>query len=252
MNVIAVWFSCGAASAIAAKLTIEKYGKYHKILIVNNPIKEEHPDNFRFLQDVQNWLDHEILFASSKEYPSKSIVEVFDKRKYMSGRLGAPCTMILKKQARYNFEDTHKIDFNVLGFTLEEQNRHDRFIKFEKNNLLPVLIEANITKGRCFELLKESNIKLPEIYNLGFPNANCIGCVKSQSPTYWNLVRVKFPEIFKERAEQSRRIGCKLVKVKGKNIYLDELSENENGRKIKSYDCGMFCDLDYNYNKFIR
>ena len=28
---IAVWFSCGAASAVAAKKTIEKYGKTHKV-----------------------------------------------------------------------------------------------------------------------------------------------------------------------------------------------------------------------------
>ena len=36
---IVVWFSCGAASAVAAKLTVEKYGKHNNILIVNNPIK---------------------------------------------------------------------------------------------------------------------------------------------------------------------------------------------------------------------
>ena len=44
---IAVWFSCGAASAVAAKKTIEKYGKTHKVLIVNNPVVNEHHDNLR-------------------------------------------------------------------------------------------------------------------------------------------------------------------------------------------------------------
>jgi hypothetical protein len=75
---------------------------------------------------------------------------------------------------------------------------------------------------------------LPLIYSLGYPNANCIGCVKSQSPTYWNLVRKTFPDVFEERAIQSRRIGCKLVKLKGKRIYLDELLETDKGGKIKS------------------
>lgn len=46
--IIAVWFSCGAASAVAAKLTVEKYGETHKVLIVNNPVKEEHEDNLNF------------------------------------------------------------------------------------------------------------------------------------------------------------------------------------------------------------
>jgi len=44
-KIIVVWFSCGAASAVAAKKTIEKYGSSNTIRIVNNPIKEEHEDN---------------------------------------------------------------------------------------------------------------------------------------------------------------------------------------------------------------
>ena len=35
---IAVWFSCGAASAVAAKETIEKYGNTNTVRIINNPV----------------------------------------------------------------------------------------------------------------------------------------------------------------------------------------------------------------------
>lgn len=38
---IAVWFSCGAASAVAAKRAVEIYSNNFNILIVNNPIDEE-------------------------------------------------------------------------------------------------------------------------------------------------------------------------------------------------------------------
>jgi hypothetical protein len=239
---IAVWFSNGAASAVAAKLTVDKYRDTHNILIVNNPIKEEHEDNLRFKSDIQSWLSQPIIEAKCKEYPNASIVEVFDKRKYMSGRKGAPCTMLLKKQARYEFELSHNIDWHVLGFPIEEIARHERFTKFERSNVMPVLIDAKLTKIDCFETLIKSGIKLPYIYKLGFPNANCIGCVKSQSPTYWNLVRRTFPEVFNQRVEQSRRIGCKMVKVKGKNTYLDELLPTQKGGKIKSWECSIFCD----------
>ena len=242
---IAVWFSCGAASAVAAKLTVEKYGKTHNILIVNNPIKEEDFDNLRFKKDVEKWINCSVIEAKCKEYPSASIVDVFNKRKYMSGRKGAPCTMLLKKQARYEFEITHKIDWHVLGFTIDEIDRHERFIKFERSNLIPILIENKLTKGNCFDILSDAGIELPRIYKFGFPNANCIGCVKSQSPTYWNLVRDKFPLVFNERSEQSRKIGCKLVKIKGVNTFLDELKASDKGGKIKSYDCGIFCDVKY-------
>jgi hypothetical protein len=117
-----------------------------------------------------------------------------------------------------------------------------RFNTGERGNTIPVLIAELLTKQDCFKIVEKAGIKLPLIYSLGYPNANCIGCVKSQSPTYWNLVRKTFPDVFEERAIQSRRIGCKLVKLKGKRIYLDELLETHKGGKIKSYECGIFCD----------
>jgi hypothetical protein len=239
---IAVWFSCGVASAVAAKKTIEKYGETHNILIVNNPIKNEHPDNLRFLSDVENWLGYKIIKAVNKNYPNADIVEVFDRAKYISGVAGARCTMELKKEARYQFEKENKIDWHVLGFTIDEWERQKRFSTFERSNTIPVLITELITKDDCFKIIEKAGIKLPIIYLLGYPNANCIGCVKSSSPTYWNLVKKTFPDIFKERAVQSRRIGCRLVKVKGKRKFLDELLETDKGGKIKSWDCGIFCD----------
>lgn len=99
-----------------------------------------------------------------------------------------------------------------------------------------------VTKKDCFNTLAKSKILTPRIYALGYPNANCIGCVKATSPTYWNLVRQTHPEVFEQRAEQSRRIGCKLVRVKGKRIFLDELKTTDVGGNIKSWECGIFCN----------
>jgi hypothetical protein len=238
---IVVWFSCGAASAVAAKLTVEKYGETHNILIVNNPIKEEDSDNIRFKNDVAKWIGMEVIEAKNKDYPNASIVEVFDKRNFMSGPKGAPCTMLLKKEARYQFELKHEIDWHVLGFTADETDRHEKFIKTERANTLPVLIDAGYTKTMCFDELVMAGIELPAMYK-NYPNANCPGCVKATSPTYWNMVRKVHPEVFSKRAKQSRRIGAKLVRLKGKRIFLDELPENAKGGKIQTYECGIFCD----------
>jgi hypothetical protein len=240
---ITVWFSCGAASAVAAKKTLELYGDSNKVIIVNSPVKEEHEDNQRFLKDVETWLRVSILTATNRRFPDASAITVWDKRKYMSGIKGAPCTSELKKNARFQFEMSNPSDHIVLGFTADEKERHERFTLSERSDVLPVLIDLNITKQDCFHILLDAGLKLPEVYSLGFPNANCIGCVKSQSPTYWNLVRRKFPDIFEERAKQSRELGCKLVVVKGKRIFLDELNPKQKGGKIKSWDCGIFCDI---------
>ncbi len=239
---IAVWFSCGAASAVAAKKTVERYHLTHKIYIVNNPVKEEDADNRRFLKDVEKWIGVKILEECNYELGTISAVDVWNKRQYMSGVKGAPCTLLLKKAARYLFEKRHQIDWHVLGFTFDEKDRHENFTKFERENVIPILIEEKLTKTDCFKLLEAAGIDLPRIYKMGYPNANCIGCVKATSPTYWNHVRKMHPSVFQERAEQSRRIGARLVRYKGKRIFLDELPADAVGAKMKSYECGIFCD----------
>ena len=88
-DMIAVWFSCGAASAVAAKLAIDKYAKNCNVRIINNPVIEEDADNKRFLKDVEGWLGVSIESAVNKKYPSCSAEDVWEKRKFMSGPLGS-------------------------------------------------------------------------------------------------------------------------------------------------------------------
>lgn len=243
-KVIAVWFSCGAASAVAAKMTVNQYGEKFDVRIINNPVDEEDEDNVRFLNDIAAWVGQPIIKAPNSELGHTSAVRVWDDRKYMSGIKGAPCTVMLKKSARHEYESKNKIDFHVLGFTSDETTRHDRFVKFERENTIPVLIDAGITKAMCFDIIREAGIELPNAYKLGYENANCIGCVKATSPTYWNHVRKMNPDVFLARAEQSRRLGVRLVRHKGKRIFLDELPPDAKGQKMISYECGIFCDTN--------
>ena len=241
---IAVWFSCGAASAVAAKLTLDKYSHNNKVSILNNPIKEEDEDNQRFLRDCEKWLGVKIEHVVSKKYPDQSCVDVWSARRFMSGPKGAPCTLELKKKARQEWENINKPDYTVLGFTSEETNRANRFRLTERDTLLTPLIEEGFSKENCFDLIQEVGLSLPNIYKMGYPNANCIGCVKAGSATYWSLVRTQHPDVFQQRAEQSREIGSKLVYYKGKRIYLDELPEGAKGNSLKNYnfECGIFCE----------
>jgi PP-loop superfamily ATP-utilizing enzyme len=63
MNRVIVWFSCGAASACAAKLAVEKYGLSCEVVYCNT-MPSEHPDNFRFFSDVQQWIGKPIKVIS--------------------------------------------------------------------------------------------------------------------------------------------------------------------------------------------
>ncbi len=132
----------------------------------------------------------------------------------------------------------------MLGFTSEEEGRHERFVRTERENVLPVLIDAQYSKLDCYQLLRANGIKPPRVYEMGYPNANCIGCVKASSPTYWNHVRKMHPDVFKERASQSRELGAKLVRVNNERIFLDELHPDALGKPMKNLDfeCGLFCE----------
>jgi len=243
-DVIAVWFSCGAASAVAAKLTLDKYASTARIRILNNPVVEEDADNRRFLLDVQAWLGVEIETVAARRYPLQSARDVWEQRSFMSGPKGAPCTIELKKRARQDWEAENRADWHVLGFTADEKTRHDRFVLTERSNVLPVLIDNGVTKNDCYAILQDAGLTLPRVYRMGYPNANCIGCVKATSPTYWNHVRQQHPDVFQDRAEQSRRLGARLVRVDNRRVFLDELDPAAKGRSMKSMDidCGIFCE----------
>jgi hypothetical protein len=244
-DVIAVWFSSGAASAVALKKTVERYGNLCTIRAVNNPINEEDADNRRFLRDVERWVGVTVEYATNPHYPNASAVEVWDRRGGMSFPHGAPCTVSLKKEARQQWENRNQVDWHVLGFTADEVRRHERFTLTERPNVLPVLIEAGLSKEDCFTILRDAGIELPRVYAMGYPNANCIGCVKATSPTYWNHVRQQHPAVFDVRAEQSRRLGAKLARVNNKRVFLDELDPAATGnplKAMKTVECGLFCE----------
>jgi hypothetical protein len=243
-DVIVVWVSFGAASAVAAYETIRRYGATCDVRLVNNPIIEEDEDNRRFGRDLEKWLGQPIIEHRNPRYPSASAVDIWDQRGAMVFPNGAPCTAHGKKEARQDYEKHNRVDWHVLGFTADEERRYARFTTTERPNVLPVLIEAKLTKSDCAKVLELHGVALPRVYAEGYPNANCIGCVKATSPTYWNLVRRTRPETFEARAEQSRRLGARLVRYRGKRIFLDELPADAVGRPLKTMtiECGVFCE----------
>ena len=246
---VVAWFSCGAASAVAAKLASIKYPN---LRIVNNPVAEEHEDNQRFLLDVEKWIGINIETAKNLSFPDNSAESVWRKRRYMAGNKGAPCTSELKKESRRTWEDLNQWDgWHVFGYTIEEKHRHQRRVA-DGMKILSILIDVGMTKQNCFDTIKAAGIELPKVYSIssrfgsGYPNANCIGCVKASSATYWNHVRETFPEVFEARAKLSRELGARLVRNKGERIFLDELPSDARGRDMKTMkvECGITCGKD--------
>jgi hypothetical protein len=238
-----VWFSCGAPSAVAAKIALRDFGSTHEVLIVNCDTRpSEHSDNWRFCLSVERWIGRDITYIRNEKY--KTIDDVFEKERYMSGIAGARCTTELKKVPRLNF--ARPDDIHVFGYTVGEWKRAK---DFAANNpelrLRWLLIENLITKAECLDIIAKADIDLPVMYQLGFDNNNCPGCVKASSPWYWSQIRKHFPEVFARRARQSREIGCRLVEISHhKRIFLDELPDREfkkTKRDKENLSCGPEC-----------
>ena len=109
---------------------------------------------------------------------------------------------------------------------------------FKFENCFP-LIERSLTKQDAHGICAELGIGRPLMYDLGYNNNNCIGCIKG-GIGYWNKIRVDFPEVFESRAKLERDIGYSILK----DCFLDELEENR-GRMSDEIpiDCNIFCQL---------
>jgi 3'-phosphoadenosine 5'-phosphosulfate sulfotransferase (PAPS reductase)/FAD synthetase len=236
MRVIS-WFSCGAASAVATILAAIKYGEIEAVYC---RVVEEHEDNLRFLDEFTQVTGIPVKIIMDEPHEG-SIYKVFMKRGFIKNQYGAPCTMILKKDMRKAYQRPD--DIQIFGYTAEEQDRADRFIDGNNDvNEEFILIDNNVSKQDCYAHLSRLGLKLPAMYQLGYSNNNCIGCVKG-GMGYWNKIRKDFPDRFDKMAKAERLIGHAVNKDDKGPVYLDEL-DPKRGRFKQDMpaDCGFTCE----------
>lgn len=236
------WFSCGDASAVAAKLAVDKYGADCEVCYCDT-FAYEHSDNRRFFADVERWIGRSITVLKSDEYTD--IYDVFRRTKWLVGPAGARCTTELKKAVRMAYQRVD--DRQIFGFTVEEQKRVDQFRRNNPDIYAEFpLVEAKLTKVDCHRIVRDAGIEMPAMYKLGYTNNNCIGCVKG-GMGYWNKVRRDFPDHFNQMAAMERELDAAICHTEGpartrQRVFLDELPPHA-GRYQGEPDieCGVFC-----------
>jgi len=236
------WFSAGAASAVATKLALNKYRKDEEVKVLYCDTGIEHKDNLRFLKDCEVWFGCKITILKNKKY--KNCWEVWEKTRFLVSPQGARCTTEMKKRLRRQVENFG--DVQIFGFTAEEKKRAERFsLNNPEVKIDNLLIENNLTKKDCFQLLRKAEIARPEIYDLGYKNANCIPCVKG-GMGYWNKIRKDFPDDFHRMAKLERELGIAMLKEyengERKRVFLDELESGRGRYEAEaSLSCGVLC-----------
>lgn len=228
------WFSAGVSSAVATKLAIDEIDR-----IIYTHIEDQHPDTLRFVADCERWFGKPVEILQS---PVKTVAEAmsyFDSRGFGAW---SPCTQILKRMVRSEFERENKTTGlrYVWGMDYREKNRADRILSAmpKQDHLFP-LVAKKLSKEQAHEILKASGITRPAMYDLGYHNNNCVGCVKG-GMGYWNKIRVDFPAVFADRARLERELGGCFIK----GVFLDELSPDAGRHESMILDdCGILCEL---------
>lgn len=240
MNKIKVcWISAGVSSFVSGYLERNSIDEFIYI-----SIKDQHPDSDRFIIDCEKVLGKKVKTLKSEEYDC--VNDVCRAFRFVRSASGARCTDVLKKRVRKKWEYEHRdCDITyVWGMDYNEQLRAYNLIEAmpDFNHQFP-LIERHLTKQDAHGICKKLGIKRPLMYDMGYSNNNCIGCVKG-GQGYWNKIRKDFPDIFESRAKMEREIGHTILRNKNGLLFLDEL-DPQAGRNEKEImeDCGIHCEL---------
>lgn len=231
------FFSAGVSSAVATKLAIDQIDR-----IIYTHIDDQHPDTIRFVRDCEEWFGKPVETLQHDLKSVEAACLAAGGRGYINGPGGAACTYRLKRVVRLAWEKEHEKEplRYVWGIDLSEKHRCLRLEQTMpmQEHLFP-LVDAGMNKVDAHKVLTASGIKRPAMYDLGYHNNNCVGCVKG-GMGYWNRIRVDFPEVFESRAKMERKIKATCIK----GTYLDEL-DPERGRHLPPIvaDCGIFCEM---------
>lgn len=233
MNVL--WFSCGISSAIVAYLCRDELDK-----IIYQHVEDQEPDSLRFLHDVETLVGLEIEVHQSPYRTVESAIRF--RRAICIPRQPAICTQLLKQQERKRWEYEHPGEHTYFwGLDCNEQRRMGGFIAGmpHAEHRFP-LVERLLTKQDVHGMAIHIGLRRPRMYELGYHNNNCIGCVRGGAG-YWNKIRRDFPDVFASRAKLEREVGHSCIN----GIYLDELPP-DSGREDPpiSIECGTFCYMN--------
>lgn len=227
---IIVALSGGKASAWCANYALENYYKKDVILYFNDT-KWEHPDLYRFLCDLQKYLNHRII----RDTDGRSPEDLFYEYHAIANNRMPFCSRVLKAERLQRFYKDG--DTLIFGIGLDEQHRADRIIqvyqkcaaktgKFPK--LCFPLIEYGIKKKEIEDWLSIEKIKEPYLYSVGFTHNNCSGgCVRA-GKKQWKLLYDTMPHVYmdRERLEQEvRKFFNKDI-----SIFKDETLKDFRGR----------------------
>lgn len=196
-------FSGGIGSA-ASLLLAHKHNLSYAAIFADTLIEDE--DLYRFKWDIESYIGKEITTLTDGRTPW----EVYIDERFIGNSRTAHCSQRLKTDIVRDYIKTNwginDYPILVLGMSKEESERIDR-AKIRWN---PIPVDSLLVKyglnSRCEmeSLINDCGIKIPRLYDYGFPHNNCGGfCCRSGQTQFATLLK-HFPERFAWHEEQEQ------------------------------------------------
>ena len=183
------WISAGVSSFIASYLVRDTVDEFIYI-----DVADQHPDSLRFIKDCEEKLKNPIKVLKSTEY--RWVGDVCKTFRFVNSAHGAKCTEVLKRRVRKKWEYEHQgFDITyVWGMDLNETGRAERLVEGMPQFLHEFpLIDRKLEKADAHGICKEIKIARPAMYDMGYSNNNCIGCVKGGAVTGTKSAKISPP-----------------------------------------------------------
>lgn len=201
-----VMFSGGLSSWMTAKRVAEKYGtKNLKLLFCDTKIEDE--DLYRFLDDASENVGAELVKISDGRTP----FEVFKDVKFMGNNRVDPCSRILKRELADKWiADNYTPDTVIVyvGIEWTEIHRYERMAprKLPWIYKAPLCDTPVVTKPEIVQEAQKAGIKVPRLYNLGFPHNNCGGFCIRAGQAQFKLLYESMPERYRWMEDQEQEV----------------------------------------------
>lgn len=175
-----------------------------EIIYYFNDTKWEHPDLYRFLDDLERVLKIRI----TKDNDGRSPEQIFYDKKILGSNRSPVCSKFLKAEMLQKF--VKKNDTLYFGIDSTELHRAARispiYARLECQCKFP-LIEYRVLRHETFNFIESIGIEIPQMYKDGFTHNNCSGgCVRSGERQWVSLLN-KYPEVYADRERVEREFN---------------------------------------------
>lgn len=196
--------SGGAASAVCLFRVLERFGR-ENVRAVFADTRWEHPDCYRFLDDVERISGVKI----DRLCDGRNIWDVFFKERLLTTRnSGCWASLKLKRMPLLEYMKTiHCERITYIGFGPDEEDRMTRLRKIRPEEQLdfPLIWAPKLWRCDIMDDLRRRGIDPPSMYADGYPHANCGGACILAGIKQWAGLLKDNPELFRISEENEQR-----------------------------------------------